>query len=161
MDQVATQPLQGSAELAVSLERTVRREERDGVKVGRQWADFFDLRWGSDQQVPIFAVQSAQRANHIADVSAYTKLGHPPNIDGDLHRRHLTTERTEDTEELCLHFCLRPRSPIRIQREHLTQVQHLLADLAQHGRIRSVEKRLGDPLADLPHLGFLHTCLLY
>src|SRR5205809_642575 len=40
-------------------------------------------------------VETSERADHIADIRAYAELGHPPNVDRDLHRWHLTTEVPE------------------------------------------------------------------
>ena len=44
-----------------------------------------------------------------------------------------------------------------IQRELLGQLQHLAANLLEHGLVGAIVQRLGDPLADLSHLGFLHA----
>ena len=91
MYQVAIQPLQSGTELAVSPDGTLGREQRDGLKVWREDADFFHLGRRSDQSVLILLVEPAQRAHHIADVGADAKIPHPPDVDGDLHRWHLIT----------------------------------------------------------------------
>jgi hypothetical protein len=36
-------------------------------------------------------IQTGKRPHHVADVSPHTELGHPPDIDGDLHEDDLTT----------------------------------------------------------------------
>src|SRR6266700_7202146 len=77
-------------------------EQRDRMKIGRQRADFLDLCRRAGQQKLILMIESPQRANHIADICAYAKLGHPPNIDGDLHGWHLTTESTEEHRGIML-----------------------------------------------------------
>ena len=62
------------------------------MKVRRQGADFLDLGGSADEEVRGFVVEPSQSSNDITDVCAYAELGHPPNVDGDLHRRHLSTE---------------------------------------------------------------------
>ena len=43
-----------------------------------------------------FQIDTAQGADHIANVSADTKLAHPPDVDRDLHRLHLNTGAAEE-----------------------------------------------------------------
>src|SRR5205807_5703428 len=69
-------------------------DERNGVKVRRQRADFLDLCGWADQEIFALVVEAAQGPHHVADVSPHAKLSHPPDVDCDLHRRHLTTEST-------------------------------------------------------------------
>src|SRR5437879_3721615 len=64
------------------------------MKIWRQGSNFFELTGRPNQQVFILAVEPAQGTHHIADVRAHAKFRHPPDVDGDLHRRHLTTVGT-------------------------------------------------------------------
>src|SRR5579864_536650 len=96
-------------------------------------------------------VEAPQRAYHIANVGAYAKLGHPPDVDGDLHPRHLTTDSSGSTADhgrvdrgwagslasLCCtrdrgdsgsHFGLRFCPAICVKRKRLAKVEHLLAN---------------------------------
>ena len=59
--------------------------QRDRLKVGRQRADLRYFLWGTDQEIFVREIQPAQRPHHIASVRAHAELGHPPNINGDLH----------------------------------------------------------------------------
>src|SRR5947209_135823 len=54
------------------------------------------------------------------------------------------------------HFRLRPGPPLRIQRERLAEIKHLLADTQQNRPVRPMQQHFRDPLPDLPHLRFLH-----
>src|ERR1700682_5660076 len=63
------------------------------MKVRRQRANFLDFGRGADQNKLVIMIESSQRANHVADISAHAKFGHPPDVDGNLHRWHLTIER--------------------------------------------------------------------
>src|SRR5271154_5538912 len=92
MDQVAIELLHRRAKLPVALQRTFRSGERNGAKVRRQRADFVNFCRRPQQQEFIFVVEPAQGSNYVADVSANAKVGHPPNVDSDLHRSDLNTE---------------------------------------------------------------------
>src|SRR5580658_9970465 len=61
------------------------------MEVGRQGADFLDLGGRADEEVRGLVVQSSQSPNDIPDVCAHAELGHPPNVDGDLHGRQFST----------------------------------------------------------------------
>src|SRR5258708_26726875 len=94
VDQVAVELLQSRAKLPVAFHGPLRFDEGNGVKVRREGANFLDLfRW-PDQKILASVVEAAQRPYHVADVSPHAKLSHPPDVDSDLHGRHLTTEGT-------------------------------------------------------------------
>src|ERR1700687_594062 len=90
MDQVAIQSLQRIAELTIPPKRTLSAKQRNRLEVWRQSANFINLGRRPDQKILVLVVEPAERANHITDVGAHAKLGHPPYVDGDSHRWHLT-----------------------------------------------------------------------
>src|ERR1700684_2687609 len=61
------------------------------MEVRRQGADFLDLGGRADEEVRGLVVQPSQSPHDIPDVGAYAELGHPPNVDGDLHGRKFNT----------------------------------------------------------------------
>src|SRR6202140_3366383 len=93
MDEVAIQSLQCVAEPTIPLNGTLSAKQRNRLEVWRQRADFLDLGRRPDQKILVLVVEPAQRADHITDVGAHAKLGHPPYVDGDSHRWHLTIEQ--------------------------------------------------------------------
>src|ERR1700687_829202 len=90
MDEVAIQSLQCVAELTIPLNGTLSGKQGNRLEVWRQRADFLDLGRRPDQKILVLVVEPAQRANHITDIGSHAKLGHPPYVDGDSHRWHLT-----------------------------------------------------------------------
>src|SRR5437763_9858705 len=110
MNQVAAQSTQCSAKFAIAGQRPIRCEHWDRTKVRRQRADFLDLHRRPNQKKFILVIEPPQRTNHIADVCAYAKLGHPPNVDGDPHRWHLTTEDDRENSGIMLSL---PPAPLR------------------------------------------------
>jgi hypothetical protein len=55
------------------------------LEIRRQRPDFLNLGGRPDQKILILLIKPAKRANNIADVCADAKLGHPSDVDGDLH----------------------------------------------------------------------------
>ena len=70
------------------------------MKVRRQDDDLLDLGGRANEEVRGLVVQPSESSNDITDVCAYAELSHPPNVDGDLHRRHLTTERRRENSRI-------------------------------------------------------------
>jgi len=62
------------------------------MKVRRQRTDLLNLGGRADQKVRGLVVEPSSSPNDITDVRAHAKLSHPPNVDGNLHWGHLTTE---------------------------------------------------------------------
>src|ERR1700733_12613498 len=90
MYQIAVETFQNGAKFAVTLDRTFRRRKFNGMKVGGQRTEFLDLRSRPDQKIFRFTIKPPQRSHHIANVSPDTEVGHAPDVDGNLHRWHLT-----------------------------------------------------------------------
>src|ERR1700691_1677324 len=68
------------------------------MKIRRQRPDLLYLDRRADQKVSGFVVQPPQGSNHIADIRAHAELGHPPDVDGDLHGRDLIIESVKTTQ---------------------------------------------------------------
>src|ERR1700730_7622457 len=90
MRQVAIQSLHRIAELTIASKGTLSAKQWNRLEVWRQSANFINLGRRPDQKILVLVVEPAQRANHITDIGAHAKLGHPPYVDGDSHRWHLT-----------------------------------------------------------------------
>src|ERR1700722_20295937 len=91
---MAFKPLHHGTELKVTLERTLRLRQRNRVEVRRQGSNFVYFGRSANEKIRGLAVQSPQSAHDIADISADAELSHAPDVDGDFHRRHLTTDGT-------------------------------------------------------------------
>src|SRR5579871_685804 len=102
MHQVAFQTLHDRAELPEAGHRPFRLGQRHGVKICRQRANLFDFFGRSDQEVGGLVVDPSQVAHHVADISSHAELGHPANVDGDLHQGHLITIVLENAGESAL-----------------------------------------------------------
>ncbi len=61
------------------------------MKIGREWTDFLDLGGRAQEKIGSLMVKPSQGSNHIADVRTDAELSHAPDVDCDLHGRHLTT----------------------------------------------------------------------
>src|SRR5258708_34575271 len=155
MHQIASQTLDGGAELPRTLDGTIQFEQRNGLEVRRQRTDFLDLGRRAQKQIAGLVIESSQGPHYVADIGADAEFGHPPDVDGDLHSGHLSIYSVGEQESLSSHFSFGPA--VRIQRKRLAKIKDLLADLDEQSGIGSLEKRLRDPAPDLPHLSFFHS----
>ena len=65
----------------------------NGFKILRQLADLSDFGRRSQKEIFILPVELGQCANNVSRISADTEFIDPANVDGDLHRVNLITER--------------------------------------------------------------------
>src|SRR5580704_4441212 len=90
--QIAAQALERCAKFAIAAQRSFRRGQWNRLKIERQSADLFNFAWRPDKKILILAIQPSQRAHDISEIGTDAELGHPPDVDRDLHGWHLTTE---------------------------------------------------------------------
>jgi hypothetical protein len=90
--QVALQVFKHGSEFQISLERVVAFGHRNGLEVGRKRADFSDFFWRPDEEkiVGVFYIrvfEATERSDDVASIGADAKLGHAPDVNGNLHGR--------------------------------------------------------------------------
>src|ERR1700674_2814684 len=95
MHQITIQTLENGATFEVPFRGGPVVQQRDRLKVWRERIDLRYLLRRTDKKIFIRVIQPAQRPHHIPRVSAYAELGHPPDINGDLHGTDLTTKDTK------------------------------------------------------------------
>src|SRR4029077_16793968 len=112
----------------------------------------------------VVAIEFSQSADDVADVGADAELSHPSDVDGDFHRRHLTTEGLEVRRGIPAalgllsgaRFHLRSGPALGVERECLAKLKDLFADSRQNSGICAAEERLRDPAANLAHFVRFH-----
>jgi hypothetical protein len=85
VDQITTQTPDDGSELKVAFGRSLRLEQRNGVKVGREASDFSNFLRGADQEILILPIQPAKSPNNIPGVRPYAEIRHAPDINADFH----------------------------------------------------------------------------
>ena len=91
VDQIAPQAPQDHAKFEIAAWRGVGCGKGNSVKTGSEWPDFPGFLRRSDQVVLVLAIQAAEGANNVPNVSSDTEVRNPPHINRDFHARDLTT----------------------------------------------------------------------
>jgi hypothetical protein len=99
MHKIAVQAPKDRPEFEISARGSVGQGEGDSLEIRRERTNFTGFFWRSDQEIGILVVQPAQGANNVADIGAYTEVGHTPDIDRNVHWEDLTIECGKDAGE--------------------------------------------------------------
>src|SRR5579862_4405743 len=99
MDHVAVQAADNRVEFQVALKVVVASSQGHGVKVRRQHTALRHFYGRANEVVIALAVQTSQRADHVANIGANSEFRHSTDVDGYFHEWNLTTERTKRHNE--------------------------------------------------------------
>src|SRR6266850_6578221 len=94
---VAVQTTHDRTKLETSFQRALAVGQRDGLKIGGERAALINFGRQANQEILALAIQTGQRTDHVADISANAEFRHTTDVDSYFHEGNLNTVDADDT----------------------------------------------------------------